>query len=54
VEVFAKATGLSDTDAAKTVTVMQGILDGNEGDLSPNESADFAFFVQSLHETGFF
>uniref|UniRef100_A0A914X9C6 Uncharacterized protein n=1 Tax=Plectus sambesii TaxID=2011161 RepID=A0A914X9C6_9BILA len=53
-DVFAKSTGMSDTDETKMITAMQGILDGNEGDLSPNESADFAFFVQKLHETGFF
>lgn len=52
--VFAKSTGMSDADETKMINAMQGILDGNEGELSPNESADFAFFVQKLHETGFF
>ena len=36
------------------VIVMEGILNGNNGELSPNEAADFRFFVQKLQETGFF
>jgi len=54
-KIFASEVGLSQSEADKMVNVMLAIVNGGDsGELSSNEAADFAFFVQKLHETGFF
>jgi len=54
-KIFATEVGLSQSEADKMVNVMLAIVNGGDsGELSANEAADFAFFVQKLHETGFF
>ncbi len=45
---------LNDDEVAAMVELMTAVAAGNAAGLSANEAADFRFFVQKLHETGFF
>ena len=47
-DVFGEAMDLSEMDMERMVRVMQGIVDGDEGDLTPNEAADFLFLRSKI------
>uniref|UniRef100_A0A915BBU6 Prohormone-4 n=1 Tax=Parascaris univalens TaxID=6257 RepID=A0A915BBU6_PARUN len=54
IEAFAMEMNFSQEEMEKMTNLMAEIASGSNAGLSNNEAADFRFFVQKLHETGFF
>jgi hypothetical protein len=53
-DVFAAEMKLGHEEMARMGTILAAIVSGENSGLTPNEAADFRFFVQKLQETGFF
>lgn len=54
IDVFGTEMKLGDEEIARMGAVLEAIVSGQNSGLTPNEAADFRFFVQKLQETGFF
>jgi len=54
VESFATEMNLDEDEAMRMAAVLESVVSGASSELSPNEAADFRFFVEKLQETGFF
>ncbi|KAL7073567.1 hypothetical protein ACQ4LE_007297 [Meloidogyne hapla] len=54
-EAFGVEMKMSPNELARMASVLQAIISSDENSgFTPNEAADFRFFVQKLQETGFF
>ncbi|VDM49562.1 unnamed protein product [Toxocara canis] len=54
IDAFGAEMNFTEDEVEKMTDLMAEIASGSNAGLTNNEAADFRFFVQKLHETGFF